>query len=100
MPKEETNIHKEAISVISFNPSGSRMVTADIGGTVAVWRGINNICVYKKEGVITHAIFCELNIDSKMKTHNLFFFGGKSGVVSLADDSNHCSDVCKVGGAI
>lgn len=35
-----------------------------------------------------------------MKTGNLFFFGGKSGVVCLADDANHCSDVCKVGGSI
>lgn len=39
-------------------------------------------------------------MDTKIKTNNLFFFGGKSGVVCLADDSNHCSDVCKVGGAI
>lgn len=30
----------------------------------------------------------------------MFFFGGKSGVVCLADDANHCSDVCKVGGSI
>ena len=28
------------------------------------------------------------------------FFGGKSGVVCLADSSNHCSEVCKVGGSI
>lgn len=35
-------------------------------------------------------------MDKKVKTNNLFFFGGKSGVVCLADDSNHCSDVCKV----
>jgi intraflagellar transport protein 140 len=39
-------------------------------------------------------------MDQKLKTSNLFFFGGKSGIVCLADDSNHCSDVCKVGGAI
>lgn len=30
----------------------------------------------------------------------MFFIGGKSGVVCLADDSKHCSEVCKVGGSI
>ena len=35
-----------------------------------------------------------------MKMTNIFFFGGKNGVVCLADDANHCSEVCKVGGAI
>lgn len=76
------------------------MVTADVKGNVAVWKGINMMSVYKKEGIITHCIFCELTIDPKMKTSNLFFFGGKQGIVSLADDQKHCSDVCKVGGAI
>ena len=31
---------------------------------------------------------------------NLFFFGGSLGVVTLADDSNHLSEICKVGGSI
>ena len=35
-----------------------------------------------------------------MKMSNIFFFGGKNGIVCLADDANHCSEVCKVGGAI
>ncbi|KAL4454946.1 hypothetical protein ABPG74_006328 [Tetrahymena malaccensis] len=98
--KEEPNGHKSEICLIQFNPSGSRMVSADVDGNVTVWRGINIVSQYKKEQSITHAIFCELNIDSKLKSGNLFFFGGKSGVVCLADDANHCSDVCKVGGSI
>lgn len=56
------------------------------------------MCSYQKEGLMTHCIFAELN--NLIKTNNLFFFGGKSGVVCLADDSKHCSDVCKVGGSI
>lgn len=96
MAKEEGNVHKDKISIIAFHPSGTRMVTADHSGKIAVWRGINCVSTYKKEGIVTHCIFCELNMDKKVKTNNLFFFGGKSGVVCLADDSNHCSDVCKV----
>jgi intraflagellar transport protein 140 len=86
VPKEETNVHKDKINLIAFNPSGSRMVTADVSGLVAVWRGINNICTFKKQSIITHCIFCEINLDNKIKATNLFFFGGKAGVVCLADD--------------
>ena len=41
-----------------------------------------------------------MNVDSNQRLGNLFFFGGAAGVVSLADDSNHLSEICKVGGAI
>ena len=30
----------------------------------------------------------------------MFFFGGTNGIVSLADDSNHVNELCKVGGSI
>jgi len=43
------------------------MITGDLHGVVAVWRGISCLCTYKKEGIITHAIFCELNIEMKYK---------------------------------
>ncbi len=105
MAKEEPNVHKSSILTIVFNPSGSRMVTCDDRGLVAVWRGLNCISQYTKEGAITHCIFSELSFitskdKEKAKTNNLFFFGGKAGVVCLADDANHCSEVCKVGGSI
>jgi hypothetical protein len=32
MAKEEANVHKDKISIIAFNPSGSRMVSADLKG--------------------------------------------------------------------
>lgn len=43
MAKEESNIHKDKITIIVYNPSGGRMVTADVTGKIAVWRGINCI---------------------------------------------------------
>jgi hypothetical protein len=48
MAKEEAGIHKEKINLIVFNPSGTRMVSTDLGGKVAVWRGINCVAQYKK----------------------------------------------------
>ena len=61
------------------------MVSCDEAGMVSVWRGISCIAVYKREGSITHCIFCEVNLDNKTQ-NNLFFFGGKTGLVCLADD--------------
>lgn len=74
MAKEEPNGHKFEISLIQFNPSGTRMVSADIEGNVTVWRGVNIVSQYKKDQSITHAIFCELNIDNKLKTGSFNLF--------------------------
>ena len=61
---------------------------------IGVWRGINCISTYKRDDYITHFTFCELNLaeekDKSMKMTKIFFFGGKAGVVCLADDANHC----------
>ncbi len=38
--------------------------------------------------------------DKKKATQNLFFFGGKAGIVYVADDANHVTEVCKVSGAV
>ena len=106
MIKEEAGVHKSPILLIVFQPSGNCLVTTDEKGLVAIWRGINCLSTYQREGFITNCIFCELNFsekegnNQKLKASNLFFFGGKTGVVCLADSSNHCSEVCKVGGAI
>ncbi|CAD8141887.1 unnamed protein product [Paramecium octaurelia] len=96
--KEESAVHKEEINLIQYNTSGSRMVSADISGLVVVWRGITPMSTYQKEGIMTICIFADLN--NIIKAQNLFFFGGKSGLVCLADDSKHCSEVCKVVGSI
>jgi len=50
--------------------------------------------------LINHSCFAELNLDVNQKLGNLFFFGGGQGIVTLADDSNHSSEICKVGGSI
>ena len=47
-PKEEGKPHVDPIMMIRFNPSGSRMVTSDLTGTIGVWRGINLLAVYQK----------------------------------------------------
>ena len=125
LAKEDSNVHKASICSLAFNPSGSRMITCDERGTVAVWRGLSCLSIYTKEGAMTHTIFCDLHLDkkeekkeegnakalakkdnkkdgkdSKSKTSNLFFFGGKAGVVCVADDAKHCTEVCKVGGSV
>lgn len=87
--------------MIKFNPSGNRMVTSDLTGTIGVWRGINLLAVYQKEWAINHCVFCDLNIEGiKANLGNLFLFAGRSGTVCLANDMNMCSDVCRVGGTI
>jgi intraflagellar transport protein 140 len=88
--------------LIKFNPSGSRMVTSDLTGMVAIWRGINLLAYYKKDWAITHCLFCDINMEGGNKSNlgNLFLFAGRSGTVCLANDLNMCSDVCRVGGTI
>lgn len=50
-------------------------------------------------------MFCSLIINSAVpnttdNTNSLFFFGGASGSVCLADDLKNCSEVCKVPGSV
>lgn len=93
-------VHKHGIVLLTYNPSGSRMVTCDANGLVCVWRGLTCLSKYQRSGLINHCCFAELSLDSSQKLGNLFFFGGSLGVVTLADDSNHLSEICKVGGSI
>ncbi len=44
--KEEPSIHKDPVNLVMYNPSGTRMVTADHKGLVVVWRGITAMCSY------------------------------------------------------
>jgi hypothetical protein len=48
--------------LIKFNPTGNRMVTSDLTGTIGVWRGINLLAVYQKEWAITHCVFSEISL--------------------------------------
>lgn len=106
--KEEKSVHGCRICGVAICPDGSRMVTGDEHGVVAVWstsRGLTPICQYNKEGAITHLAYCTLATDSgeipsSDKMNKFFFFAGSSGSVYLADDQRRCSEVCKVGGQV
>ena len=82
------------------------MVTGDAKGTVGVWRthrGLTPVCSYSKEGAVTNIVFCSLQINqdaNQDSSNSLFFFGGASGSVCLADDLKNCSEVCKVPGSV
>jgi intraflagellar transport protein 140 len=108
LTREEKTIHKAPITIITFSNDGSRMVSGDAKGTVGVWRthkGLSPICSYNKDGAITNIVFCSLQINQDPntatdQTNSLFFFGGASGSVCLADDLKNCSEVCKVPGSV
>ena len=72
------------------------MVTADVNGVICVWRGLTVLSKYTRQDQIYHCCFAELNLDTKQTLRNLFFFGGSGGIVTLADDSSHLSEICKV----
>ena len=106
--KEEKSVHGCRICGVAMSPDGSRMVTGDDHGVVAVWstsRGLTPICQYNKEGAMTNLTFCTLATESGEvpaadQMNKFFFFAGSSGSVYLADDQRRCSEVCKVGGQV
>jgi intraflagellar transport protein 140 len=77
-------------------------------GVCAVWRtnrGLTPVCQYAREGGISQIVFCSLVLNQAVPTtgdnvNSLFFFGGQSGSVCLADDLKNCSEVCKVPGSV
>jgi len=44
--KDETEVHKNAIALLRYNNTGSRMVTADVSGMICVWRGLTTLSKY------------------------------------------------------
>jgi intraflagellar transport protein 140 len=107
LTREEKVLHKSPIVIIQFSSDGSRMVTGDEKGTIGVWRTnktLTPICSYTKEGLITNIVFCNIAMHQQDKeqdnSNSLFFFGGASGSVCLADDLKNCSEVCKVSGSV
>ena len=82
------------------------MVSGDMDGNIGVWRthrGMTPVCQYNRGREITQIVFCSLMINQDPNIDNvnsLFFFGGESGSVCLADDLKNCSEVCKVPGAV
>lgn len=66
--REDKVVHKSQITIITFSPDGSRMVTGDNNGAVGVWRthrGLTQVCSYKKEGAVNQIVFCSLVMNSE-----------------------------------
>lgn len=106
--REESQIHKSPITLLTFSPEGSRLISGDSNGILAVWavdhRGrLQLACKYEKKGSITHLVFrapaasSSVPADGSVAPCPSFFFGGSSGIVVFADDQSHSSDVIKAG---
>ena len=62
--RDEIEAHKNPIVLLRYNPSGGRMVTSDNSGLISVWRGLTCLSKYQRSGLINHACFAELSLDS------------------------------------
>jgi intraflagellar transport protein 140 len=108
--REEANTHKAPITLLTFSPEGSRLISGDSNGCLVVWnvdhRGrLTQVCKYEKKGAITHLVFrAPANLiqpaDGSVLPCPSFFFGGSSGIIVFADDLGHSSDVIKAGSPI
>ena len=108
--REESTTHKAPITLLTFSPEGSRLISGDSNGLLVVWnvdhRGrLQQICKYEKKGSITHLVFrASANMtqpaDGSILPCPSFFFGGSSGIIVFADDLGHSSDVIKAGSPI
>jgi len=108
--REETSMHKAPITLLTFSPDGSRLISGDANGLLVVWavdhRGrLQVACKYERKGSITHLVFrapaqMAVPADGSVLACPSFFFGGSSGIVVFADDLSHSSDVIKAGSPI
>lgn len=108
--REDSATHKAPITLLTFSPEGSRLISGDSNGLLVVWavdhRGrLQLACKYEKKGSITHLVFrAPANVtvpaDGSVLPCPSFFFGGSSGIVVFADDLSHSSDVIKAGSPI
>lgn len=58
--KEENSVHEAKISIIKFNTTGKRVVSADEKGCICVWRFENSLyklCIYKQNYNIEDIFF-------------------------------------------
>ena len=110
-PAEERSVHKALITTVKWSPDGTRFVTCDKSGVVAVWRlDSRNRPVpvgkpYAHSGAMTHVAFAGTVVpeagegadDLPPPKVTSFFFGGAAGVVYYADDVGNCAEAAKVG---
>ncbi|CAM9668740.1 unnamed protein product, partial [Ectocarpus sp. 12 AP-2014] len=96
-------VHKQPITVVLWNPSGTRLVTGDKGGVICVWKAdargnmAPSVQYRRKNSAITAAVFCgspSQSADALAQAFSpSFFFSTESGAVCYADDLGHCSEV-------
>eukprot|EP01051_Picozoa_sp_SAG22_P005357 SAG22_NODE_316_length_12517_cov_75.265180_1_plen_503_part_10 len=103
VPQEDTLVHTSTITLLTWSPDGSRLLTGDANGMMGIWkvdkRGrLTPICQYAKQGAITAIAF--KNPEARPNSCPDFFFGGKEGKVCFATDSGKCTDAFSVGGDI
>jgi intraflagellar transport protein 140 len=99
--REDREVHRDgSILCIAFNPAGSRCITTDSQGVVAVWKTdakgtLNQMCHYRKSGSHDKVIF--RTATPAGEDNPPFFFGGELGTIYLADDFGLCSERYKIG---
>ena len=103
LPQEDTLIHTSTITLLTWSPDGSRLLTGDSSGMVGIWKvdkrcRLTPICRYAKHGAITAIAF--RNPEARPNSCPDFFFGGNEGKVCFANDSGRCMDAFTVGGDI
>lgn len=100
--RENSTTHQHPITMLMWSPDGSRLLTGDEGGMLAIWQAAAGRLIpnhrYARKGAITHCVFQAPSGDlGPSATCPPFFFGGSGGVIWFADDMNHCTEVVKLG---
>lgn len=83
---EELNSHEGPIIRCLFNSGGQRMATIDNQSTIAIWKDMNCLSVFEKEGEITSLTNAELTVERKgkpSKSMSLFFVGNNQGIFNF-----------------
>ena len=101
--KEDATVHRAPLSLVQWSPDGSRLLTGDEAGVLAVWSldqrmRLTCLCKYEKSGRISHVQFrLSSSASSSPSGCPPFFFASSAGFVWYADDAQHCSEVASVG---
>eukprot|EP00466_Bigelowiella_natans_P008715 jgi/Bigna1/147590/aug1.222_g22298 len=94
--------HKKRVTIAVWSPVGSRLVSADLGGTIAVWApkpdgSLMLMCKHSKRVALSHCVF---SVGVGGRSCPPFFLGSESGELFIADDQGHCSHVLTVDGGV
>mmetsp|Transcript_17764 Transcript_17764/g.41776 ORF Transcript_17764/g.41776 Transcript_17764/m.41776 type:complete len:1379 (+) Transcript_17764:96-4232(+) len=102
--RDDSAIHNTQLNFMIWSPDGNRIITGDVTGIVGVWkpdaRGhITPVLQHRRDGPAVHCTFRlptnPINEEGASQCP-MFYFGGESGVVCLADDMGRCRVVCEV----